>query len=251
MELPANVKKLPKLEKSTLTMGLIGYILRILPIAEIIGFLLTGILWYNIYKMWRKTYFLIVFIILLIAGISLIGSNVYSIVTIRMELSVPTNMSTDPLLILNTTYNKMVSSTSIVNNINNVVQIIAILLEGIGFLLLYRQFSHIFRPYVFILLIMLSLAMVFSIIATYISLANLKTLITETKRIIEEGEKIDPIVIEMNLVTALIPIIIAGLLTFILKIISYILCAITINRYKKAIIEEKILEELPPHPSTI
>ena len=251
MEVPASTKKLPRVERSILKIGLIGYILRILPLVEIIGFIFTGLLWYNIYKAWKKSYFLIVSIMLFIGTVSLIGSNIYSMMVIETELSMPTNISVDPIAVLNTTYDQMSSSITIMNMVNNSIQIIVVLLEAIGFLLLCREFSHIFKPYVFILLIMLGLVMIFSVVAVYISLANLKTLITETQEIIESGEMIDPMTLEMNLFAALMPMVIAGLIAFILRIIAYIICAITINRYKKAIIEEKVLEEPPLPPPTV
>lgn len=252
MEISANTKKLPRVEQSILKIGLIGYILRIIPLVEIVGFILTGILWYNIYKVWKKSYFLIVSIMLFVAIISLIGSSAYSMMVVESELSVPTNtnISTDPIMILNTTYDQMMSSLTISNLVNNGIQIIVVLLEAVGFLLLYREFSYIFKPYVFILLMMLGLAMIFSVVAIYISLANLKSLIIETERLIESGETIDPATIGMNIIAALMPMIIAGLLAFILRIIAYVVCAITINRYKKAITEEKVLgEPLPPPPT--
>ena len=251
MEVPASTKKLPRVERSILKIGLIGYILRILPLVEIIGFIFTGLLWYNIYKVWKKSYFLIVSIMLFIATVSLIGSNIYSMMVIETELSMPTNISVDPIAVLNTTYDQMSSSITIMNMVNNSIQIIVVLLEAIGFLLLYREFSHIFKPYVFILLIMLGLVMIFSVVAVYISLANLKTLITETQEMIESGETIDPMMLETNLFAALMPMVIAGLIAFILRIIAYIICAITINRYKKVIIEEKVLEEPPLPPPTV
>ncbi len=251
MEVPASTKRLPRVEQSILKIGLIGYILRILPLVEIIGFIFTGLLWYNIYKVWKKSYFLIVSIMLFIAAISLVGSNIYSVMTVEIELSMTTNISADPIAVLNTTYSQMLSSITITNMVNNGIQIIVVLLEAIGFLLLYREFSHVFKPYVFILLMMLGLAMIFSVVSVYISLGNLKTLIIETQEMIEQGETIDPMAIGMNLFAVLMPMAIAGLVAFLLRIIAYVLCAITINRYKNAIIEEIVIKEPPPPPPTV
>jgi len=188
---------------------------------------------------------------LFIAAISLVGSNIYSVMTVEIELSMTTNISADPIAVLNTTYSQMLSSITITNMVNNGIQIIVVLLEAIGFLLLYREFSHVFKPYVFILLMMLGLAMIFSVVSVYISLGNLKTLIIETQEMIEQGETIDPMAIGMNLFAVLMPMAIAGLVAFLLRIIAYVLCAITINRYKNAIIEEIVIKEPPPPPPTV
>jgi len=247
----APTKKLPKVTESILTLGLVGYILRIIPLLEIIGFILTGILWLYIYRAWRKTYFLIVSILMFVTVASIIVSNIYSLTTFNIETVAP-ETTAEAIEYVNKTYEQMMSQITVISMVNNGVQVITIFLEAIGFLILYRSFPSVFRPYTFILLIMLGITIIGGVIAMYVSLANLKTLLNEMIESFRKGEAIESPAIELRMFNALTPMVIAGIVLLIIKVVGYVMCALTVNRYKKKLLEQEVmLKEVPPPPPPI
>ncbi len=230
---------------------LIGYVLRIIPIANIIGAVLTAIGWYKLDREWFKHKYLkaaMLGSILLLTGIILDALN--GQVT---GLSTP-SIQTGGTITLEQLIDQSIKLVDfLINQLTNPIALLAPILVGTGLLLELLGFKAIrdktggAMPLYIIILLVFMIILAYSGLPAKIATANglreFKEYLIQVKETGTTNTPQPQVTILMKLLAAILPLVVQSILLFIVGLITYILIAYKFHKFeeyrKEAIILEK------------
>ncbi len=223
----------------------IGYILRIIPILNIVGSALIPIGWFKIYK-WGKSKGYI---------LALIGSALFFIMLVYSSFaSFTTTQSITPPTIgpgtgdLEATKKVMISAIDVtIKSFSNqlihlsyVLEGIGLILESMGILYLSKDTNGYFPKYLVVLFIILGILLIVNVPAMVLSIKGLE----ELKTAIQNANSTDEVfkLMTTRYMSAMAPVMAIGFSSFIVGLITYIIVGYKFWKIRDEIYKLKIAE---------
>ncbi len=223
----------------------IGYILRIIPILNIVGSALIPIGWFKIYKWGKSKGYLLALIGSALFLVMLVYSSFASFTTTQSITPSVTVHGTEDLESLK---NVMISAIDIsIKSFSNqlvhssyVFEGISLILESIGILYLSKDTNGYFPKYLAVLFLILGILMIVNVPAMIISIKGLEELKTE----IQSAESTDEIfkLMTTNYMSAMAPVMSVAFSSFIVGLITYIIAGYKFWKIRDEIYKLKIVE---------
>lgn len=238
----ASLSRFPSITRK---LFLAGYILRIIPVLNTVGAVVTTIAWYKANE-WRKhTYYvvamlgsLMVFASLLLGVYHGLGSTI-----VYQEKQTTSDMTLEQLKseFLRSIDAMQASLTSLNRVIVSVIGGIGLLLEALGFYRISRDTENNIPSYIAYLAVFIAVTHIVSGPISYVSASRLESL----REFVVNARTKEELLLEymLRLVTAIAPSMITGVLESILVLVTYILVAYKFYKLSEAILAQKIVEE--------
>lgn len=227
----------------------IGYILRIIPVANIVGSALIPIGWYKIGKWGRNAAYNLALIGSIVVLIMLVYSSFFGGAGIfpgSQNFSQPQMTGTEPISEIKDKLVAFARETSKLlkspeQYVPPIIVGLGIILESLGVKRLSKDTDKTVPGYLFILMLVVAVLAVLEAPASIISAQNLEKLIPQ----IQSAETMDELtsILTIGLITAMAPIIITGLLLFIIGLITYIMLGYKIWKIEEHVKRIKLLSE--------
>ena len=243
------LKKLESVRKPFI----IGYILRIIPLVDIAGYIMTGILWIKTTQLTKEKLFIATAIMLLLTSVLSIYQQFIQFSEIMPTLTYERRNLTQQQyigeLINLTDYSVRIYRLDY--PLMNAFLTVTLVLETMAFLILYRRCSEVFKIRVPILFLILAIIVAVSIPVAFQVAAGLETFKKEKLEPYLHGklltrEEITNIMLEYAFIQA--PLSMIGILVFILKIVAYVIAVLAFRDVDKYLRELRVMYEtsLPP-----
>ncbi len=241
----AQQESLSRFPSITRKLFLAGYILRIIPVVNIIGAIVTAIAWFKANE-WRKhTYYLLAMIGSLTVLASLLIGAYYGLTSTfaYQGIQFTTDMTLEQLKseLLKSVDAMQASLTSINALVVPIITSIGLLLEALGFRRISRDTENHIPGYIAYLVILIAIIYIISAPISYVSASRLESL---REYIVSAKSKEDLLLgYASKLMVAMAPSTAVGMLEFILVLVTYILVAYKFSKLSEAILAQKVMEE--------
>lgn len=238
----ASLSRFPSITRK---LFLAGYILRIIPVVNIVGTVVTAIAWYKASE-WRKhTNYIIAMIGSLTVLVSLLLGIYYGLNTALayQGMRITSDMTLEQLKseLLKSIDAMQASLTSINALVVPVIAGIGLLLEAPGFYRISRDTENNIPSYITYLAVFIAVIYIVSGPISYVSASRLESL---REFIVSAKTKEDLLLgYTSRLMTAMVPSMAIGILEFILVLVTYILIAYKFYKLSEAVLAQKIVEE--------